>query len=203
MKKVIIIIIVLVIITVVIGFLALTSNRQEDIRQENNAEVFDDNSTPSSWEIAGIEYWKTYTNEEYGFEFKYPADSEKDIKGNIILNPDQERKYIDVLIKESIFGKCPNNPFPNPYVDPFAQEAERKEKISVKDVDFTKGFYFGRGAESSLWLNVNYSTTKDNQCFYISFSILLDEPYWIELDVNTVEEPKVFNQIVSTFRFLE
>jgi len=142
-------------------------------------------STSATSETAS---WKTYTNEKYGFSFKYPETME--IKDT--LNPDSSKSAenmvsakegtteLDVWVNPDGFG-----PFLN---DNYYELQKSGSGLIVKSKQKNEE---GGTANDVNWTVANLKDTQGNIQYMIH--------YKVDSSANTV--PAVFDQILSTFQF--
>lgn len=145
--------------------------------------------------------WKTYSNEEDGFEIKYPSDfTAKDwanktsnydllvyIGANTVMGDGQVS--ISILKGESKF-KMPKLAFPSTLEEVFVGEGQYKAfKVSSKAIDdYTN--------EEKYIDTFSYSIEHNGQVYKIFYRTGFTG------EQNIIEE-NVFNQMLSTFRFLD
>ena len=125
---------------------------------------------------AGMKDWKTYTNSEYGFEFKYPNyfnlrnQSQDVFKIDLILaSPNQDLEFI---LTEGEFTPCEEDCVSN-----------RTQNISGKNWEIYNLQYLNKNGKASL-------LKKDK--FSFSFTSDLNSKNF---------DPLIFDQILSTFKF--
>jgi hypothetical protein len=138
--------------------------------------------------------WKTYRNEEYRVEIKYP----------------EEFFWLEPEIRIS---DCDDANFPNECPDietepaPFPPE---EEKITINDITFCLQ-KTGEGAAGSTYVSYYYTTIKNKKCLtlylvlrYSNCGNFTDEVIRKQCEEeNNITIPETLNQILSTFRFLE
>jgi len=156
--------------------------------------------------------WKTYTNNEYGFEFKYPASGNMKIvppgdvvKATIILPIAEEGMHTNIDAKNLYINIKQNN---NDSVCVGQNYYSQTSNILINGIQFSKGGG-GEGAAGHSYVYTDYTTSKNNACITMSFIISSyndlqipayngGEPF-TQYDFSK-EEP-LFSQIISTFKF--
>jgi hypothetical protein len=147
-------------------------------------ELIDNASTTASW--------KTYRNDQYGFEFKYPnkwvvqsAYSTKEVAqtDNLYLLPQEDLEYvgagISFIIKNEDFIKNYN--------------FENVGKISINNIEWTTADYKIKSGAVDMPTHYKYFYTINNN-LYISMTAV---------DQNgIVYKEKEMGQILSTFKFI-
>lgn len=147
--------------------------------------------------------WKTYTNTQYGAEFKYP---EKYINSRFASNLTTPKLLVKTL-KEGIVNGCYFDPqFPNP--------TQKVGTININNIDFCLT-YSSDAAMGQLEKNYYYTTFKNDNYYILKFSVkyvntcgmysgLSDQTAcenFIKNFHDIVEKP--IDQILSTLKFTD
>ncbi|HEX9387935.1 MAG TPA: peptidoglycan DD-metalloendopeptidase family protein, partial [Anaerolineales bacterium] len=113
--------------------------------------------------------WLTFTNLKYGFQFKYPSESQI-LAGNtdnyarinlpFVHGTNLSEKYLEVIVAENA----------NPCQSPLATESilETSETVVINGISFLKQTG-GDGTTGHINKWVAYSTSRDNACVSLDF----------------------------------
>ena len=162
-------------------------------------------ASPTITPTAPTNNWLTYTNSTYGFQFKYPPQSELFFEtrdGVLIRLPiapgtNLMEKYLQMSVNENV------NPCQSPLSDT-SRPGSPTETVVFNGIPFFKQIGGDAGAGNfHEW--VGYSTLKDNACISMDFVLHslaagAFEPPVPEFD--KAAEFAVFAQVMSTFAWL-
>ena len=146
------------------------AEQMKDVLEQKNADTKQDETAD----------WKTYRNEEYGFEFKYPESVT--ITNN---DPEHGHVFLELIDKTQIFGVQPFEPTIND------TRAQQQSPLGAKFVE--KRLVDGRDAY------YYYAETTDYGSKYYHVYIIGNT----EISFYARPENKnIFEKILSTFKFL-
>ncbi|MFH1462639.1 MAG: hypothetical protein ABIG08_03035 [bacterium] len=154
--------------------------------------------------------WKTYTNEEYGFEVKHPKE------GGVYFDELAGGIHIDIPFASEDFLK-PEDPLVTPNIQKYLLigvdqgiercSISRKAIIQESDQVQVGGIEFKKEISEEYRYGayvIGYSTVHNQQCFRLSFIIQSSIPISSSLPESKFErEIQIYSQMLSTFRFLE
>jgi hypothetical protein len=139
--------------------------------------------------------WKIYTNDKYGFTFKYPNDWEYQENYSKTQNTID---YLQItLAKSEYFNPIPKG---NPLIMLSLIETTDQNKLSIyQNTEIVKTIVIG---EITAEERKHMTPTVDSK--YVTF-INNDISYEIESQMHTqsIEHQEVFDQILSTFKFTD
>ncbi|HET9911893.1 MAG TPA: peptidoglycan DD-metalloendopeptidase family protein [Anaerolineales bacterium] len=149
--------------------------------------------------------WLTFTNSTFGFQFKYPPNSQIETGGTdtdtIIHLPrvpgtNLGTKYLQVIVAQNA----------NPCQSPLATQSmlETSETVVINGISFLKQTgQDGTAGHINKW--TAYSTSRDNVCVSLDFVLRAANPGAFTTPpplYDEVAEKAVFGQIVSTYTWL-
>ena len=149
--------------------------------------------------VEDLKGWKTYTNSQYGFEFRYPDSFYIRTRDNVVFVESKAVKTTtgtDVPNFPIAFGikvlpydkSVPIKNVSNVAKENLGQDVSQKEQ-TINGTKFTVVWYSGMSWSN----NVDYILIKNNQAYVISVT-------YGYLPSDQAEQIK--NQILSTFKFL-
>lgn len=182
---------ILVVAALVVGYLAYANANSLWPYQSQNQE----SGIKNQGKRDATADWKTYTNSQYGFEVKYPANFiVKDVSQNSLMidgpkDCDKEQPDIGYCFDDFIFLEIVNNP----------QKLSPKEWLAKNG-----GWWVEEGTDIIAGQETLVTYPKDTEDFgkkYIFTNMSKD--YTFELTVYSGLESHLADQILSTFKFTE
>jgi len=157
-------------------------------------------ASPTITPISPTNNWLTYTNSTYGFQFKYPPQSElffETTNGVLIRLPiapgtNLAEKYLQMSVGENV------NPCQSPLSDT-SRPGSPTETVVFNGIPFFKQIG-GDAGMSQVHEWVGYSTLKNNACISMDFVLhSVNGSYPPPPEFDKAAESVVFAQVMSTF----
>lgn len=150
--------------------------------------------------------WKSYRNQEYGFELNYPpqavlTEPEPDqIRIDLPFEPGTNlvEKYLQIDLRSDVEGCA------SPMAVGYDPGALQSENLLVNGSEFLKQSG-SEGAAGNFYDWVGYSTTRDNTCISLTFVLHSLDPYNFETPPPTFDIPgesAVFELMLASFMWL-
>jgi len=167
--------------------------------------------------------WKTYTDANYGFEFKYPSgffdlnQEPKVLIGdcNYSVFPDACPNINDIVIKDLASSGGDINVIKNNLSYPNYWKIPNGEKSTINNVTYclyqtgdaatghTYNYYYYATVTNKKCLVVNLNTSTTNCDFYLPLEKgnTQQQKNYNDCLITNQNQPKILSQIVSTFKF--
>jgi len=162
-------------------------------------------STVTLTPTSPMDDWVTFTDQTYGFQFKYPPqgsivgggdDSFTRIDLPFVQGTNLSEKYLEVVVVENT----------NPCQSPLATQSilETSENVTINGTSFLKQTgQDGTAGHINKW--TAYSTIRDNACISLDFILRAANPGVFTTPpplYDEAAESAVFEQILSTYAWL-
>lgn len=159
-------------------------------------------ATPTPAPTPATDDWLTYTNQKYGFQFKYPKSGQiGDLQENFVrihlpfaAGTNLKEKYLDARAVENA----------DPCQSPLSSSSRSSETTTINGIPFLKQTGGDAGAgQIHQW--TAYSTVRDNVCVSMDFVLHSTNPgnYLTPPPVfDEAAESAIFTRIMATFAWL-
>ena len=151
--------------------------------------------------------WKTYRNEDYGFEIKYPEEAEKQVSNLLFPSPSAIfRIGLSPLTSEwpSLFEITVADL--KDCFSSFLEGGIEKKKVTINNLDFCLNIGHEGAPGGTVNKTYDYVIKKGEKYIILRFGIVYNvrcgEEYECE-KFDEAKDTKVFNQMLSTFKFIE
>jgi len=150
--------------------------------------------------------WKTYTNEEYGYEIKYPKEVNKESYDPFELALSDITQWDSSLKIEKLTGFY-KKAVQGCFYMPLGQTV-RKETLTANNTSFCLNIEQDSGTGGGALMNYYYLTEKDGEHILLDFEIEYNRycgiyPEYTCEPFDEENDTKVFGQIFSTFKFID
>ena len=166
--------------------------------------------------IADLTNWKTYRNEEYGFEIKYPENffyKEPKVAVTDCSTIDISKECPDAIDAVKIitgYSSIDSTYWCFPMKQGVCDPKKEVEMLTSGNISWCLHTH-SEGAAGSIYTEYYYTTVKDKKCFTLPLFIRTASScknYAKQEDINKCEEfkeslPKILDGVLSTFRLLE
>lgn len=145
------------------------------------------NSTPIITSNIDISNWKTYTNNQYGFEINYPENlkTEQPVSNVFIIYALNNREYLQISNANDTIPPKPENYIPN--------LAKFVGTVNIGNKKADKYYTNNPQGEGGIVENTSYT----------DYVVVLDEKRWVHISYFGEKEiANLFETIISTFKFL-
>lgn len=211
-KKKIVVWTIVIVLGLVMGFFWIRGamNSLQKLGESTNKIELPEIQTPTENSDAQTADWKTYTNTEYGFEFKYPEDWA--LEDSFVGGQDN---FLDIHIRNvSISDDDPacDEGFIGSEMQ-VGKTKNPKEDFKLAVENFIRTDWMGPEGSIIKELTINghlyleiYPSGADTQCESITYFIEQNENYYTRLSwANHIDKQKesseILEKMISTFKF--
>lgn len=228
--------VIIIIVVILIGYFIyqqylIPSKQQKPITCTKEAKICPDGSTvgrtgpncefaPCPDQTVG---WKIYTNKDYGFELKYPADffdqnqQPKLLVGDCDYNifPDKCPNINDIVVKNLVSGGGDLNVIRSNLSNSGYWDNPNGEKKTINNIFYCL-YTTGDAAAGHAFNYYYFTTVKDKKCLVVNLSVTTENcDFYLPLEKGNTEQaknynnclatnknqPAILNEIINTFKF--